>query len=123
MKREAGRALAAALWGLTLVGCAGAVAGREPAAISEVALQGLPAQAQQTLQLIKRGGPYPYRRDGAVFGNYEQLLPLRGRGYYREYTVPTPGASDRAARRIVAGKAGDYYYTGDHYRSFRRIRE
>ena len=94
-----------------------------PAEINEVAVGALPAEARQTLQLIKRGGPYPYQRDGVAFGNYERLLPQRGRGYYREYTVPTPGAKNRGARRIVAGQSGEYYYTGDHYRSFRRIRE
>jgi ribonuclease T1 len=91
----------------------------------------LPAEARDTLALIKRGGPFPYRKDGSTFGNFERLLPERPRGYYREYTVPTPGARDRGARRIVAGKgssgdvrnSGEYYYTDDHYRSFRVIRE
>lgn len=84
---------------------------------------GLPGEARATLALILRGGPFPYSRDGTVFQNRERLLPLRERGYYREYTVPTPGARDRGARRIVAG--GDppevFYYTPDHYRSFQRI--
>ena len=83
----------------------------------------LPLEAQQTLRLIKRGGPYPYLRDGAVFGNYERMLPPRDRGYYREYTVPTPGTRDRGARRIVVGAGAEYYYTDDHYRTFRRIAE
>jgi ribonuclease T1 len=83
----------------------------------------LPVEARQTLALIKAGGPFPYPRDGTVFGNREGLLPKRERGYYREYTVKTPGAKDRGARRIVAGRGGDYYYTDDHYRSFRRIIE
>jgi len=83
----------------------------------------LPIEARQTLALIKAGGPFPYQRDGAVFGNREGLLPKRERGYYREYTVKTPGAKDRGARRIVAGRAKEYYYTDDHYRSFRRIIE
>ena len=83
----------------------------------------LPAEARETLALIKAGGPFPYQRDGAVFGNREGLLPKRSHGYYREYTVKTPGARDRGARRIVAGRGGEFYYTADHYRSFRRIIE
>ena len=89
----------------------------------EVAVAELPAQARETLELIRRGGPFPYERDGAAFGNFEKLLPLKERGYYREYTVNTPGAKSRGARRIVAGRGGELYYTGDHYQSFRRIRE
>jgi ribonuclease T1 len=83
----------------------------------------LPREARETLALIKAGGPFPYSRDGAAFANREGLLPKRGRGYYREYTVKTPGAKDRGARRIVAGRSGELYYTDDHYRSFRRIIE
>lgn len=91
----------------------------------------LPGEARETLALIRRGGPFPYRKDGTVFGNFEKRLPVRPRGYYREYTVPTPGARDRGARRIVAGQggtgdvrsSGEYYYTDNHYRSFRKIRE
>jgi ribonuclease T1 len=90
---------------------------------AEVAVTQLPPEARQTLDLIKRGGPFPYGKDGSVFGNREGLLPRQQRGYYREYTVPTPGSRDRGARRIVAGRGGDYWYTADHYRSFRRIRE
>jgi ribonuclease T1 len=88
-----------------------------------VALADLPLQAHDTLALIKKGGPFPYKRDGVVFHNFERRLPVRERGYYREYTVPTPGIRDRGARRIVAGRDGEFYYTGDHYRTFRRIRE
>jgi ribonuclease T1 len=82
-----------------------------------------PSEAWQTLELIQRGGPFPYARDGSTFFNREKLLPQNPRGYYREYTVPTPGARDRGARRIVAGGQPPevFYYTGDHYRSFRRI--
>ena len=87
----------------------------------DIAVQNLPSEARQTLTLIEKQGPFPYSRDGAVFGNREGQLPRRERGYYREYTVKTPGAHDRGARRIVAGRAGEYYYTDDHYRSFRRI--
>jgi ribonuclease T1 len=89
----------------------------------EVARAQLPREARQTLDVIKRGGPFAFERDGVVFGNYERRLPLRERGYYREYTVPTPGQRSRGARRIVAGGPAEYYYSDDHYRSFRRIRE
>lgn len=102
---------------------------REPkAAGAEVAVADLPKEARETLARIKAGGPFPYpAKDGTVFGNREKRLPAKERGYYREYTVPTPGARDRGARRIVAGgevkSSGDYWYTDDHYNSFRRIRE
>jgi ribonuclease T1 len=89
----------------------------------EVRLAELPSEARQTLALIKAGGPYPYARDGAMFGNREGRLPRHARGYYHEYTVKTPGARDRGAQRIIAGRGGEYYYTQDHYRSFRRIIE
>lgn len=84
---------------------------------------GLPPEAIETLALIQRGGPFPYRKDGTTFQNRERLLPARPRGYYREYTVPTPGARDRGARRIVAGGKPPevFYYTADHYGSFRQI--
>ena len=102
----------AALW----LGAAVAFSGEVPAGA-------LPPEARATVSLIRAGGPFPYSRDGAVFGNREGRLPKRPRGYYREYTVPTPGARDRAARRIVAGRAGELYYTDDHYRTLRRIIE
>lgn len=89
----------------------------------DIALRELPPEARQTVSLIRAGGPFPYARDGAAFGNREAQLPKRPRGYYREYTVPTPGERDRGARRIVGGRAGELYYTADHYRSFRRIIE
>ena len=89
----------------------------------EIAFADLPREARATLELVRAGGPFPYPQDGRTFGNREQRLPLRERGYYREYTVRTPGARDRGARRIVAGRDGEYYYTADHYRSFQRIRE
>jgi ribonuclease T1 len=94
-----------------------------PADLPEVAVAHLPAEAQETLGLIRRGGPFPYERDGLVFGNFEKLLPLRERGYYREYTVPTPGVKSRGARRLVVGGSRELYYTDDHYRSFKRVRE
>ena len=87
----------------------------------EIAFGELPREARATLLLIDKGGPFPYERDGVVFGNFEKRLPFRERGYYREYTVPTPGVRHRGARRIVAGRAGERYYTDDHYQSFRRI--
>lgn len=106
-----------------------AVHAREPidGEIPGIHLTQLPREARDTLALIRRGGPFPYEKDGTVFFNRERLLPARPRGYYTEYTVPTPGARNRGARRIVAGGdprvSGEYYYTRDHYRSFRRIRE
>jgi ribonuclease T1 len=81
----------------------------------------LPPQARETLARIASGGPFPYDRDGTVFRNRETILPDESRGYYREYTVVTPGSDDRGARRIVAGAEGERYYTDDHYASFRRI--
>ena len=94
-----------------------------PSALAEIAVAELPREAQETLTLIERGGPFPYERDGVVFGNFEKLLPPRERGYYREYTVRTPGVTHRGARRMVTGKSGERYYSDDHYRSFRRIRK
>lgn len=81
----------------------------------------LPAEAQATLALIAKGGPYPYDRDGVVFENREGILPRKASGYYHEYTVETPGSDDRGARRIVTGKSGELFYTDDHYVSFREI--
>jgi ribonuclease T1 len=83
----------------------------------------LPAEARQTLRLIDAGGPFPYKRDGIVFQNRERRLPAQDRGYYREYTVETPGLSHRGARRVVTGGRPpvEYFYTADHYKSFRRI--
>ena len=91
-----------------------------------VPLSSLPAEAQETTRLIRHGGPFPHAKDGAVFGNRERLLPPRRRGHYREYTVKTPRARDRGARRIVCGGAQPAqpevcYYTNDHYASFARI--
>jgi ribonuclease T1 len=81
----------------------------------------LPAEARQTLALIQTGGPFPYRQDGVTFDNREGELPSEPSGYYREYTVPTPGSPDRGARRIIAGRAGERYYTSDHYQTFERV--
>lgn len=83
----------------------------------------LPPEARDTLALIEAGGPFPYRQDGATFQNREHRLPERERGYYREYTVETPGSPDRGARRIIAGgdPPSEFFYTDDHYGSFRRF--
>jgi ribonuclease T1 len=86
-----------------------------------VAASALPSQARQTIKEIKSGGPFPYSKDGTVFDNREHLLPTETSGYYHEYTVPTPGADTRGARRIIAGKNGELYYTSDHYNSFQRV--
>ena len=89
-----------------------------------VAESALPREAHHTLDLIRAGGPYPYpRNDDKTFTNRERVLPKQPSGYYREYTVVTPGSDDRGARRIISGRDGDRYYTDDHYASFRQIRE
>lgn len=104
-----------------------AARGPGPATVAAtVDLAALPPEARQTEEAIRRGGPFPYAKDGSVFGNRERLLPANPRGYYREYTVKTPSASDRGARRIVCGggqpnRPDACYYTGDHYASFARI--
>lgn len=94
-------------------------------AVGAISVADLPVQAREVLRRIEQGGPFAYEKDGIVFGNYERLLPSKPRGYYREYTVPTPGARNRGARRIVCGGARHHpevcYYTDDHYASFRRI--
>lgn len=102
-----------------------------PLLVASVASAELPREARETLRLIRDGGPFPYRKDGVVFQNRENRLPPQEPGYYREFTVPTPGLPYRGPRRIVAGKgssgdirtSGEYYYTADHYRTFRRITE
>lgn len=121
-------------WGLTVVVSLGLAAGAGvqartpdvPSAEALVPLATLPAQAQATHKLILSGGPFPYDKDGTVFGNRERLLPAKPRGHYREYTVKTPGAKNRGARRIVCGgkpptQPEACFYTADHYASFRRI--
>ena len=99
------------------------LAGCTPADPEHDSLAGLPPEAIETIALIQKGGPFPYRKDGTVFQNREGLLPQKPRGYYREYTVPTPGSRDRGARRIVTGGKPPevFYYTHDHYRSFRQV--
>ena len=93
--------------------------------IGNIALSALPIQGQDTHRLIRQGGPFPFDKDGVVFGNRERFLPMHKRGYYREYTVRTPGSRDRGARRIVCGgpatQPDDCFYSADHYASFRKI--
>jgi ribonuclease T1 len=121
-------------WGVAVVVASGWVAGGPavartpdtPGGQAVVALATLPPQAQATHRLILSGGPFPYDKDGTVFGNRERLLPAQARGHYREYTVKTPGARNRGARRIVCGgkpptQPEACYYTDDHYASFKRI--
>jgi len=97
-----------------------------------IAMAGLPAEARDTLRAIKRvpgqkffvqGGPFTYPRDGVVFKNFERILPKQPRGYYHEYTVKTPGVHNRGARRIISGDVNEYYYSANHYKSFKRIWE
>ena len=103
--------------------------GFEASQLAAIRVSQLPPQGREVLGLIRAGGPFGSRRDGIVFGNRERILPSRPRGYYAEYTVPTPGERTRGARRIIAGSgstgdfrnSGEYYYTDDHYQSFRRI--
>lgn len=85
-------------------------------------LSSLPPEAKKTLNLIDQGGPFPYpQKDGSIFSNRQRLLPNKPRGYYREYTIPTPGANNRGARRFVVGNQGEIYYTDNHYQSFFRV--
>jgi ribonuclease T1 len=100
--------------------------GHQGGEVASVSLSALPAEARQAERLIRTGGPFPYGKDGVVFGNRERALPRQPRGYYREYTVRTPGSRDRGARRIVCGglqptEPEACFYTEDHYASFRRI--
>jgi ribonuclease T1 len=109
-----------------LLVCPASAKGPEAGAAAEVTLASLPPEAKATHRLILSGGPFPYEKDGTVFGNRERLLPGKARGFYREYTVKTPGSRDRGARRIVCGgkpptQPESCYYTGDHYASFKRI--
>ncbi len=127
--RKSKSLLASVLLLASLAGSFGAQA-RQPLTAAEtatVAVTALPPPGRETYRLIHVGGPFPYSKDGTVFGNRERLLPSRQRGYYREYTVKTPGSRDRGARRIVCGgppKTPDAcYYTADHYASFRKIVE
>ncbi|MGQ0523367.1 MAG: ribonuclease domain-containing protein [Betaproteobacteria bacterium] len=125
MRFRSALVLALALWcfGVTACGQSPApLATPQATGLAEIAVNELPREARETLALIDQGGPFPYERDGVVFGNFEKRLPVRERGYYREYTVRTPGIKHRGARRIVVGRNGERYYTEDHYQSFRRIK-
>jgi ribonuclease T1 len=117
---------ALAAFGLALAAFLGAappaIAQKLDAAV-EVPVSQLPQEARQTVSLIRKGGPYPYARDGTIFANREGRLPRQKRGYYREFTVKTPGERTRGARRIISGSAGDLWYTDDHYNTFRRVRD
>lgn len=105
--------------------------GAADANMATVSFRSLPREAQTVIGTIKARGDFPYRQDGQVFSNRERVLPAQARGYYHEYTVPTPGADNRGARRVIAGSgstgdvatSGEYYYTADHYRTFSRIKE
>ena len=116
-------ALAVVTWGLNQGGFSGG--GRDgdadPGTLPSVTLASLPPEARHTVALIEAGGPFPYERDGVVFDNREGLLPEEPSGYYREYTVTTPGSTDRGARRIITGSGTEMYWTEDHYQSFERI--
>lgn len=111
---------------MALAFMAEAPAQRGPSAardIGDVSFAALPLEARETIALIRKGGPFPYAKDGVVFGNREGILPRQKRGYYREYTVKTPHERTRGARRIIWGKGGEFYYTDDHYSHFRRVHE
>ena len=119
-------AISASVWSVPALARGPLPAVEAEAALPVVALAELPNQARQTYRLILAGGPFPYEKDGTVFGNRERLLPRKPRGHYREYTVPTPGSRDRGARRMVC--AGEVpkepeacFYSDDHYASFRRV--
>ena len=123
------RAAAMALLALSggLIGTSVQAKTEAPAAVLQtMTVAALPSQGRDMMALIEKGGPFKYDKDGTVFGNREKFLPARQRGYYREYTVRTPGESSRGARRIVCGgqqpRAPDAcFYTDDHYASFRQI--
>lgn len=113
---------------LALLSCLlGNVIARGNVPVGEIRAETLPLEARQTITEIRHGGPYPYAKDGAIFGNYEGLLPKKRRGYYHEFTVRTPRVHGRGPRRIIVGDppavSDEYYYTDDHYATFRRIRQ
>jgi len=126
-------ALTSCLLAVAITGCVpvaqapGPVDGPQAGGQAAVRVADLPRQGQETYELIRQGGPFPYDKDGSVFGNRERLLPIEKRGYWREYTVRTPGSRDRGARRIVCGGPARVphacFYTADHYASFRKIVE
>ena len=125
MRFRSALVLALLLWWFGVTACGQSpvpLATPQTTGLAEIAVDELPREARETLGLIAQGGPFPYERDGVVFGNFEKRLPIRERGYYREYTVRTPGIKHRGVRRIVVGRNGERYYTEDHYQSFRRIK-
>jgi ribonuclease T1 len=94
---------------------------RVQVSLAQIAVKDLPPEARDALKLIEKGGPFPFDRDGIVFGNFEKRLPIKERGYYREFTVITPGIRHRGARRIVTGQGGEKFYSDDHYKTFKRV--
>jgi ribonuclease T1 len=116
-------ALAVLTWALNQGGFSGGgrAGDADPGTLPAVTLTSLPPEARQTVTLIDAGGPFPYDQDGTVFENHERLLPSEPTGYYHEYTVTTPGSTDRGARRIITGSGSEMYWTDDHYQSFERI--
>jgi ribonuclease T1 len=122
-----GTLVAAAITGAPVAQARGPMDGTVRGVAATVRVAELPRQGQETYELIRLGGPFPYDKDGAVFGNRERQLPIERRGYWREYTVHTPGTRDRGARRIVCGGPQRVphacFYTADHYASFRKIVE
>lgn len=98
-----------------------AVSAAKPSGMAAVAAPSLPAEAREVIRRIEDGGTFQYRQDGVTFDNREGRLPAEPRGYYREYTVATPGAADRGARRLILGRNGELYYTPDHYRTFQWV--
>ncbi|SNS37010.1 ribonuclease T1 [Noviherbaspirillum humi] len=109
------------------LGVALPVHARQDPGLPTISIGELPEEARHTILLIRTGGPFPYPKDGVVFGNYEGVLPKQKRGYYHEFTVKTPGVRNRGARRIITGgevrAPSEFYYTEDHYQSFKRVKE
>ena len=120
--RQVGLATGIAALGALFLICGTALA-KGPAPLGDVAVASLPKEARETLAQIKSGAKFAHPKDGSTFGNREKILPAQKRGYYREYTVKTPGSRTRGARRIIKGGGGELFYTDDHYNSFKRIRE
>ncbi|KAA1399750.1 ribonuclease N1 [Aeromicrobium ginsengisoli] len=123
MRRSTWGLLVLAVVGLAIIGFLQQPRGGDDPTGARPSTAAFPPEVFETIALIESDGPFPYSRDGVVFMNREGLLPRHERGYWHEYTVPTPGESDRGARRIIAGRGGELYYTADHYRSFVRVKE
>ncbi|MFD9411895.1 ribonuclease domain-containing protein [Streptomyces sp. NPDC059989] len=120
-QKPAPAAASASASGSGTAGIGGTAAPGWAKGMATVRADALPQQARDVLALIDKGGPYPYRQDGTVFGNFEKALPKQKRGYYHEFTVRTPGERDRGARRIVTGEGGEFFYTDDHYDTFKAV--